>query len=218
MSGHSVDRSTGAAFDRIGERYEKEFSERAQQHRVGEWVIERLPRDARVLDLGCGTGVPTARQFAEAGVEVVGIDESARMLELARKHVPQGKFVHGDMRTLETGLGEFDAAVAFFALLMLSREEITGVLRSLRERLRGPKLLGLSMVYGDFDSFPISFMGVQIRTTAYPSEALCDVVREAGFRVEQCWENEIGVERERVERQIFVCASVPDEEDASSAG
>lgn len=201
------------AFDRIGERYEKEFTERAQQYRAGEWVIERLPREARVLDLGCGTGVPTARQLADAGVEVVGVDESERMLELANKHVPQGQFVLGDLRKIDAVGGQFDAVVTFFALLMLSRTEIDEALRAIRGRLRGPKLLALSMVYGDFDSLPLSFMGVSMRTTAYPTDKLCEVVRAAGFHIEDVWESESGVERERIERHIFVCASVDESAD-----
>lgn len=201
------------AFDLIGERYEKEFTERAQQYRAGEWVLERLPPQARVLDLGCGTGVPTARQLAEAEVDVVGIDESERMLELAAKHVPQGRFVLGDMRKLDGVAGQFDAVVTFFALLMLSRAEVEEALRAVRERLRGPGLLALSMVYGDFDSLPLNFMGVTMPTTAYPTDELCAVVRSAGFRIEDVWESESGVERERVERHVFVCASVDDGEE-----
>lgn len=203
-----MDEHEGAAFDRIGERYEQEFVERAEQHRAADWVIGGLVPGSRVLDLGCGTGVPTARQFSDAGVEVVGVDESERMLELARENVPAGRFVRGDMRDVPADLGEFDAVVAFFALLMLSRAEISEVLRALRGRMRGPKLLALSMVSGDFDSFPVTFMGSSFRISAYPTEQLCEVVRGAGFRVEQAWDAETPVERERVERHTFVCASV----------
>ncbi|GAB3290345.1 class I SAM-dependent DNA methyltransferase [Parasphingorhabdus pacifica] len=203
-----MDKDHAATFDLIGERYEKEFTERAQQYRAGEWVLERLPQGAAVLDLGCGTGVPTARQFADAGVDIVGVDESERMLDVARKHVPQARFVAGDMRNVDVVDGEFDAVVMFFALLMLSRAEIGEVLRAVRQRLRGPKLVSLSMVYGDFDSFPINFMGVSMEATAYPTDELLDVVREAGFRIESMWEADSGVERDRVEHHIFVCASV----------
>jgi SAM-dependent methyltransferase len=38
----------------------------------------------RVLDVGCGTGI-SARQFLEAGCQVLGVDPDARMAELAKQ-------------------------------------------------------------------------------------------------------------------------------------
>jgi SAM-dependent methyltransferase len=201
-----TDAQENVTFDLIGERYEKMFVERTEQRRAGEWLLERLPERARVLDVGCGTGVPTALQFTGAGVEVVGIDESERMLELARRRVPQARFLLRDMRELGTDLGEFDAVTAFFSLLMVSRADIAEVLREIRQRLRGPRLLALSMVYGDFDEFPMTFMGAPMRVSAYPTEQLSAVVRSAGFRIEREWEAFAEAEPGRMERQDFLCA------------
>src|ERR687887_1761749 len=111
------------AFDLIGKRYDESFVERDVQLAEGAWLIQQLPPGARVLDLGCGSGLPTAKQLIDAGVEVVGIDESNAMLELARQQAPGGEYLHQDLRELDQ-LGEFDAVVAFFALLMLPRSDI----------------------------------------------------------------------------------------------
>jgi ubiquinone/menaquinone biosynthesis C-methylase UbiE len=45
----------------------------------------------RLLDVGTGTGV-FAQAFAEAGIEVSGVDASAEMVELAKRYVPAGHF------------------------------------------------------------------------------------------------------------------------------
>lgn len=45
----------------------------------------------RVVDLGCGGGV-AARRFRDAGYQVLGIDGSWEMIELARRRVPDGDF------------------------------------------------------------------------------------------------------------------------------
>jgi ubiquinone/menaquinone biosynthesis C-methylase UbiE len=42
--------------------------------------------DGTVLELGCGTG-RVALALAQAGYDVVGVDESTSMLELAQAHV-----------------------------------------------------------------------------------------------------------------------------------
>ena len=68
----------------------------------------------RVLDLGCGTGQLSA-QIAAAGVEVVGIDLSAEMVEAAREQFPALSFVVGDAR--EFSFAEpFDAVFSNAAL------------------------------------------------------------------------------------------------------
>ena len=138
----------GAPFDLIGERYDESFVDRAAQLEAGEWLIEQLPAGARVLDHGCGSGSPTAVQLAKAGLTVTGVDESSRMLELAGQRAPTGEFLRRDLRELGPDLGQFDAVVSFFALLMLPRQDVVLVLRGLRERLRGPGLLVLAMVEG----------------------------------------------------------------------
>lgn len=196
-----------AVFDQIGRRYEESFVERDAQLAEGAWLIERLAgrRPARVLDLGCGGGTPTARQLLEAGIDVVGVDESAVMLDLARTQAPGGRYEQRDLRDLG-GLGEFDAVVAFFALIMLPKADIPPLLRGVRELLRGPRLLQLAMVLGDFDQFPISFLGVPAKVCAYPPDELRQLVAEAGFEVLELREVAAEAEPNRLEVQLFLRA------------
>jgi SAM-dependent methyltransferase len=44
-----------------------------------------------VVDLGCGSGI-WARQLADAGYQVIGVDISPAMIELARQRVPKARF------------------------------------------------------------------------------------------------------------------------------
>src|SRR5437667_8712170 len=48
-------------------------------------------RDARVLDVGCGSGLLAQRLIA-AGFAVTGIDASPAMIELARACAPDAEF------------------------------------------------------------------------------------------------------------------------------
>ncbi len=64
------------------------------------WVEElrdRLSPGSRVLDLGCGAGVPAASALVAAGFEVTGIDISDVQIERARGLVPEAAFVCADM-------------------------------------------------------------------------------------------------------------------------
>jgi SAM-dependent methyltransferase len=193
-------------FDKIGKRYDESFVERDSQVAEADWLISQLGPGARVLDLGCGTGTPTARQLLDAGIDVVGVDESAVMLDLARTQAPGGTYLHRDLRDI-ADLGEFDAAVAFFSLIMLPKGDIPPLLSQLRSQLRGPKLLQIAMVLGDFDQFPIIFLGVPAAVSAYPPDELAHVVERAGFELVDLREVKAEAEPNRLEVQIFLRAS-----------
>ena len=201
----SVATEQKAAFDEIGRRYDESFVERDAQLAEGTWLIEQLGGAGRVLDLGCGSGLPTAKQLVDAGIDVVGTDESSVMLELAQAQAPGGTYLHRDLRDV-SDLGEFDAAVAFFSLIMLPKSDIPPLLRDLRDQLRGPRLLQVAMVLGDFDRFPISFLGVPTEVCAYPPDELRQVVEDAGFETLELREVAAEAEPNRIEVQLYLRA------------
>lgn len=175
------------AFDVIGDRYDEAFPHKEGQVAAGDWLAASLPPSAHVLDLGCGTGLPTARQLVDAGYRVTGVDLSDGMLARARVHVPDAHFFQADIGDLGDGgplpAGGFDGAAAFFTLLMLPRAEIPYALRSVHRLLAPGGLLALSMVEADLDDVPIPFLGSTIRVSGYLRDELRRVVKDAGFEV-----------------------------------
>jgi SAM-dependent methyltransferase len=96
-----------------------------------EAVAEVSPR--RVLEVGCGTGWFAARVRRELGAEVVAIDQSERMVELARAEGVDARV--GDVQRLDFAVGEFDCVAANWMLyhvpdLDAGVAEIARVLRS----------------------------------------------------------------------------------------
>jgi SAM-dependent methyltransferase len=180
-----IDRAGQAeAFDSIGDRYDEAFPHKEGQLAAGAWLADQLAPGSRVLDLGCGTGVPTAKQLAEAGHKVFGVDLSPTMVKLSRENVPQGEFRRMDIADVgRRNLGLFDGAAVFFSLLMLPRDEIPYALRMLHGQLRENAPLALSMVEADVDDFSIPFLGSTIRVSGYLRDDLCRIVRDAGFEV-----------------------------------
>ncbi|WP_449620449.1 class I SAM-dependent methyltransferase [Robertmurraya sp. Marseille-Q9965] len=75
----------------------------------GQNLIELLaPKTGeKILDLGCGTG-DLANQLFENGLDVVGVDNSVNMVELAKNKYPQIKFIVQDATNLAFD-NEFDA-------------------------------------------------------------------------------------------------------------
>jgi ubiquinone/menaquinone biosynthesis C-methylase UbiE len=69
-----------------------------------------LKPGARVIDLGCGSGTFTAL-LARAGYDCVGLDISAKLLEVGRRKHPQIEFVAGDIEHLPFPAESFDGAL-----------------------------------------------------------------------------------------------------------
>jgi SAM-dependent methyltransferase len=104
--------------------------------RYAGWVTELaslLSRGARVVDLGCGAGIPATRELAARGLQVLGVDFSAVQLGRARRLVPAARFARADMAGLELRPASADAVVAFYSLIHLPLPDQ----RALFPRIRG---------------------------------------------------------------------------------
>ncbi|MDI1449791.1 class I SAM-dependent methyltransferase [Polyangium sp. 6x1] len=172
-----------AAFDAIGEKYDEVFADKRAQVEATRWLAERLAPGDRVLDVGCGSGIPTAKLLAEAGLSVHGVDISKEMLRLARRNAPGATFEQVDVMSFSPEPGSFGGAAAFFSLLMLRKSEIPAALAKIGRALRPGGHLALSMVEGDFDYVELPFLGRPIRVSAYPQAELDVVLRDAGIEV-----------------------------------
>jgi SAM-dependent methyltransferase len=96
-----------------------------------EAIAEAAPR--RVLEVGGGEGELAERIRNELGAEVVGVDQSERMVELQRARGIDAR--HGDVQALPFGDADFDVAVAAWMLyhvsdLDLGLSELARVLRA----------------------------------------------------------------------------------------
>jgi ubiquinone/menaquinone biosynthesis C-methylase UbiE len=89
-----------------------------QELRVLQGVIAELP-PVRTLDVACGTGFLTRHLRGD----VVGLDASARMLDVARRQAPGVHLVQGDALALPFEDGEFDCVFASYFYCHLEESE-----------------------------------------------------------------------------------------------
>ncbi|MFD3807831.1 class I SAM-dependent methyltransferase [Streptomyces sp. NPDC058611] len=158
--------SAAEVFDALSTRYEEAFGQDPAQLEALDWLAARLPRGARVLDVGSGTGRPTAERLAAAGCAVTGIDVSGAMVALARGRVPQARFEQADVRSYAPGEAGFDAVCSFFPLLMMDQPEVAAALERMASWVRPGGYLVLATVPGDIRGLGIEFMGHRVTVSS----------------------------------------------------
>jgi ubiquinone/menaquinone biosynthesis C-methylase UbiE len=105
----------GAGYARWSATYDRPGNPLISVEQPVVWALLDQVPVGRALDAACGTGRHSGR-LAELGHEVTGVDGSPEMLDLARAHVPQARFLEGDLHDLPVEDREFDVAVCALAL------------------------------------------------------------------------------------------------------
>ena len=103
------------------------------------WVAELaglLQPAARVVDLGCGAGIPATRELASHGLQVLGVDFSAVQLRRAQRLVPAACFVQADMAALQLRPSSTDAVAAFYSLIHVPLADQEALFPRIRDWLR----------------------------------------------------------------------------------
>jgi SAM-dependent methyltransferase len=155
----------------------------------------------RALDAACGTGRQTAVLLG-FGHDVVGVDATEAMLELARARVPAADFRRGLLTELPVEPGSFDLAVCSLALTHLADPSpaIDQLARAVRPggRIVLTDLHPTFVALGAQAAYRVNDVraGYVVNEVHWPSSYLA-AFRDAGLRVDDC--HELLYRREEVE-------------------
>jgi len=150
-------------------------------------LLERLPDGSRVLELGCGRGVPATRELAKRH-EVVGVDISTAQIALARHHVPEATFVHADVMELELPPESFDAVVSIYMFGHIPPVEQGELVRRIADWLRPGGWLFTTMGARDEDAPEMvedDWLGAPMYFAGVGRDQSLAWLEEAGFDIER---------------------------------
>jgi SAM-dependent methyltransferase len=161
---------------------------REERERYTHLLRQQVPRGARVLELGCGTGLPTTRALAER-FAVLGVDISAGQLAEARQNVPAASFVQADMACLGLAPASFDAVAAFYSLIHVPRREQPVLLGQVAAWLRPGGWLVATMGTGDDEAaYEEDWLGAPMYWSSYDAATNRRLVAESGLRLARATE------------------------------
>lgn len=142
------------AYDAIADTYNAAFTKPDDPVRLSylNTLLSNLPNTTtqplRVLELGCGAGVPATKHLLEIQkpvIHVTGNDLSTSQLDLARKNLAaygeRLELVEGDMLGLAFAEQTFDAVTGFYSIIHLPRKEQTLLVGKISKWLKPGGLL-----------------------------------------------------------------------------
>jgi len=166
-------------------------------------LVQRLPKGAKVLDAGCGSGVPVTR-FLSQSLEVIGVDFSDAQINLARKLVPEAQFVCQDMTKLVFSDNSFDAICSYYAIIHVPRQQHKALLQNFYRILKPSGLVLLCMGSGNLAADIEVYLGTQMYWSHYDSDTNIKMLEECGFKI--VWHKFIDDPLEPSSKHLFVMA------------
>lgn len=146
---------------------------------LDEW-LDAMPNGgngARILDIGCGTG-RNSRWFASRGLSVLGIDFSARSLDLARRASTANNPQYAEMSMFDISVDmPFDLMFSWASITVAcsSQDDVRKLLNRLHRALTpGGSVLLLEPLHTGFLS----------RVLRMSRKEFTNLMREAGFVIE----------------------------------
>ena len=171
-----------AGYNRIASQYLAERTRDSEDIRLLDDLMARLPDRAKVLDAGCGAGIPVAKILSDR-FELTGVDFSEAQIELARRHVPGAQFVCQDMTKLDYPEDTFDAIVSYYAIIHIPREHHRSLFVNFQRMLKPEGFallcLGAESLADDIDD---NYLGTRMYWSHFDADTYLEMLEMTGFK------------------------------------
>ena len=171
------------AYNKIARQW---TSERGQSF-VSKLIIEfadKLKAGSRVLDIGCGGGVPNTSYLGNRRFNVTGIDFSEEMIRIANEQeITNATFELHDILHYKP-VKKFDGVLAWDSLFHLPYEHQGSIYEKIAGWVNDKCWFLFS--HGDVDGELVDdTMGVGLYYSSLPVDAVPELLTDAGFKIER---------------------------------
>jgi len=145
---------------------------------------DRFASSARILDVGCGTGLLNSKPLSEK-FDVVGIDVSERQIAEARKNVEGAAFICADIQEHDFDPGSFDGIVSFYCFNHIPRGSYSQLLTKFHSWLRDGGAMILSFGTSDEEQWTGDWMGATTFFSSHSRPRTLSLIEESGFTIDR---------------------------------
>lgn len=207
MSENDLGDVVARGYDKVADLYEALESEETPWPRLKRVIefIEPLPSGSRVLDLGCGNGIPATREIAKSHI-VTGVDISSEQIRRAEANVPEATFRCADVRDVEFPAVPFDAIVALYLIDNVPADDYPRLFEKVAGWLKPGGRMLLSAEPGNDEGRLYNWLDVPMFINTVPAQVIADALEGASLDVVEL-DSESQVEGGRaIEYAWFVAA------------
>ena len=174
---------TIAVYDQIAADYARKIDLYLPSPEL-EKFISLLPKEAKILDAGCGPG-RDCDYFIQHGLRVVGVDLSEKLLDLACQRVPKATFQKQDLRTFHFPRESFNGIWANASLHHLDRKDVRDVLKTFFTILKRQGILYILVKKGTGEEDVVESIssGLPRHYIYYSETEVKDMIKMAGFTI-----------------------------------
>jgi ubiquinone/menaquinone biosynthesis C-methylase UbiE len=136
-------------------------------------------------DFGCGPGHTTKFLYDHGVKDIVGIDISSRMIDVARSYFPKIKFQTGDLQKISYESNFFGSALSFYAIVHFNYDQIKIAFNEInRVLMKGGQFLfsfhvGTEIVHFD----KVKDIDVDIDLYFFETDKILELLYQTGFAI-----------------------------------
>ena len=136
-------------------------------------------------DFGCGPGQTTKFLYDHGVTDIVGIDISSRMIDVARRFSPQIKFETGDLQKVAYKSNYFGSALAFYSIVHFTHDQVKIAFNEINRVLKkGGQFLFSFHVGSDTVHFEkANDIDVDIDLYFFQTDAILKLLIKTGFKI-----------------------------------
>lgn len=177
-------RKTIESYDMTAKQYYENVKDKKTSLKILDEFSQLLPNGSKVLDAGCGPGIHV-KKFYEKGFDVVGTDLSEKMIEMAKKRVPDAEFHVMDIKDLRFDNEVFDAVWMNFTLIHVKKSNMPMALWGISRILKpgGLLFLGLKMGKGECMIKDERYGGEEKYLAYYEKDEIAEMLEDNGFDI-----------------------------------
>jgi len=175
------------AWDVIGKKTASPYIRHKKYMGVFNLFCRKLPKNASVLDLGCGPGLPFTKELVKRGFKVTAIDISESMIKAAKKNVPEAKYARVSMTEIDFK-DEFDGIFSGYTMLCLDPKNFKIAAKKAVESLKKGGFFFLALNepgpggHDESENYT-EIMGKKMYSRPYTEEEVRDVFSKLNMRI-----------------------------------
>jgi 2-polyprenyl-3-methyl-5-hydroxy-6-metoxy-1,4-benzoquinol methylase len=192
----------GKNFDKLVEKYSSSYGANPEYNYFLEELMT-VVRKGKILDLGCGDGMPISKHLFDHGYDIVGVDVSKKMITAAKKNVPKAEFIHEDAGKIELEQQSYDGVVALFVLNHFPKKELEKLMIKVSKAVKEDGGILVGAIEGDFEG-ETSILGEKIYLREMKEEELRELLKD--FHVVMVEKREFALSGETAQNQMYIIA------------